>query len=398
MSAEVTVNKGAWSEKINSYPLKTRAKLVLSQLINRSNRESLDCFPSLKTISEDCGMSIPTVQRALNDLIEFGLLEKIYRFEEGTGRQTSNLYKLKLEPEKSKPKDTKMSIQKQKKKMQRTPLKINAVKTITQNKSILVPEYKNEKNTPLVFKTKKVKVLHNIKMANVNSTTKYVAQRLLHRANKNLTCFPSLKTIAEDTNLCKQTVRKSISILIQNGLLKKVDRFDKRTKRRTSNLYQFILNPNTIELEGTSAAEADRKKVNDVVVKAKKLNARTIALEKVFEIKEKRLGVNSQIVIYKSLIKDNKNLVCHPRSKKLEMSYSKTTIQKAINNLLDRKLLQRKKTVQNTNIYRLIIVSKGMFKNNRTKALAKPKSSIRKNISHGHRRKQKSKLNSINTS
>lgn len=189
MSTAAVLNKGAWSEKISSYPLKTRAKKVLSKLISRVDRENLDCFPSIKTIAEDCGMSVPIVQRALNNLVEFGVVEKIYRFEESTGRQTSNLYKLKLEPEK--PKDTDKSIQKPQKKTPKAPKKINAVnknkKAVTQNKVIIVPEYKKE-TTEIkpVFESPKLQILYNIDKAKINFTAKYTAERLLHRTDKKI--------------------------------------------------------------------------------------------------------------------------------------------------------------------------------------------------------------------
>ena len=71
-----------------------RATLVLNYLINRANAE-LTCFPAIKTIAKDCNMSARTVQRALNDLLEAGLIEKDSRFRDNGG-QSSNLYTLCL--------------------------------------------------------------------------------------------------------------------------------------------------------------------------------------------------------------------------------------------------------------------------------------------------------------
>lgn len=72
-----------------------RATLVLNYLINRANAE-LTCFPAIKTIAKDCNMSGRTVQRALGDLSEVGLLEKDSRYRDNGG-QSSNLYTLCLE-------------------------------------------------------------------------------------------------------------------------------------------------------------------------------------------------------------------------------------------------------------------------------------------------------------
>ena len=72
-----------------------RATLVLNYLINRANAD-LTCFPAIKTIAKDCNMSARTVQRALNDLLEAGLIEKDSRFRDNGG-QSSNLYSLCLD-------------------------------------------------------------------------------------------------------------------------------------------------------------------------------------------------------------------------------------------------------------------------------------------------------------
>ena len=47
--------------------LKPRARLVLNCLIMHANQDG-ECFPSIKTISAECGYGVSTVKRALNDL------------------------------------------------------------------------------------------------------------------------------------------------------------------------------------------------------------------------------------------------------------------------------------------------------------------------------------------
>lgn len=74
--------------------LKSRAILVMNYLIYRSNKECT-CFPSIRTISKDCHLSINTVKRALDDLVKAGYVQKEARFiDEKNGAQTSNLYTL----------------------------------------------------------------------------------------------------------------------------------------------------------------------------------------------------------------------------------------------------------------------------------------------------------------
>ena len=76
--------------------LKSRALSVMLYLIDRSNKD-LVCFPSIKTISSDLNISVSTTKRALNSLVEIGLIEKIERFLDTTGKQTSNLYVINIE-------------------------------------------------------------------------------------------------------------------------------------------------------------------------------------------------------------------------------------------------------------------------------------------------------------
>jgi len=97
--------------------LKPRARLVLNCLALHCNKEG-QCFPSIKTIARECGYSVNTVKRALDDLVKAGFITKEARFdtERKHGGQTSNLYTLNIvEPMKEEPKsskeDKKQSIQ-----------------------------------------------------------------------------------------------------------------------------------------------------------------------------------------------------------------------------------------------------------------------------------------------
>ena len=76
--------------------LKSRALSVMLYLVDRANKD-LVCFPSIKTISSDLNISVSTTKRALNNLVETGLIEKIERFLDTTGKQISNLYVINLD-------------------------------------------------------------------------------------------------------------------------------------------------------------------------------------------------------------------------------------------------------------------------------------------------------------
>lgn len=72
--------------------LKSRALSVIIYLIDRSNQD-LTCFPSIPTMAKQLHISVSTVKRALQELIEKGYVEKEARFRDNNG-QSSNLYTL----------------------------------------------------------------------------------------------------------------------------------------------------------------------------------------------------------------------------------------------------------------------------------------------------------------
>lgn len=102
--------------------LPSRAKQIMFYLINRSNAEGT-CFPSVKTIASDWGISARTVQRTMAILLQEGFIKRDSRFRE-KGGQTSNLYTLccpsntsgevkkkELNPEQEKAEDNSVTIQ-----------------------------------------------------------------------------------------------------------------------------------------------------------------------------------------------------------------------------------------------------------------------------------------------
>ena len=73
--------------------LSHRAKAVYMYLCDRSDAEG-KCWPGIKTIAADLGLSKSTVKRALADLERHGYLEKEHRHRDN-GSLTSNLYRVK---------------------------------------------------------------------------------------------------------------------------------------------------------------------------------------------------------------------------------------------------------------------------------------------------------------
>lgn len=86
------MKKNELLDQVYKSNLSSRAKQIMFYLINRANAEGT-CFPSVKTIACDCGISARTVQRTMAILLQEGFIKKDSRFRE-KGGQTSNLYTL----------------------------------------------------------------------------------------------------------------------------------------------------------------------------------------------------------------------------------------------------------------------------------------------------------------
>ena len=80
----------AWGQALPS-----ARKLVLVALADSANDDGV-CWPGLRTISGKCGMTVRSVQRHIDALIEGGYMAKSARHRD-TGSRTSNLYELRLD-------------------------------------------------------------------------------------------------------------------------------------------------------------------------------------------------------------------------------------------------------------------------------------------------------------
>ena len=77
--------------------LKPAAKIVLYWLADHHNETTGACFPSLKTLAQECEMDKATVVRHLDALEKSGLIQRQERTREN-GSQTSTSYTLTLTP------------------------------------------------------------------------------------------------------------------------------------------------------------------------------------------------------------------------------------------------------------------------------------------------------------
>jgi len=90
----------------------------------------------------------------------------------------------------------------------------------------------------------KADIINQIYSANLTKRATLVVFYLINRANKELTCFPGVKTIAKDCNMSARTVQRAINDLIDAGYVKKDYRF-RENGGQSSNLYTLVLNPNS---------------------------------------------------------------------------------------------------------------------------------------------------------
>ena len=83
----------SYFQKIYRSELNHRARAVYMYLKDHADKQGT-CWPGIKTISRDLGLSRSTVKRALDDLCGAGLVVKESRWREN-GSLTSNLYRLR---------------------------------------------------------------------------------------------------------------------------------------------------------------------------------------------------------------------------------------------------------------------------------------------------------------
>ena len=74
--------------------------------------------------------------------------------------------------------------------------------------------------------------------SDLSANAVFIMMYLLGRCNKELTCFPSIKTISKDTHRSVSTVKRALRELVEAGYIKKQARFlEQKNGVQTSNLY-----------------------------------------------------------------------------------------------------------------------------------------------------------------
>ena len=79
-----------WFDTIWADDLPSRAVTVYMYLRSRADREG-KCFPSVRTISRDTKLSMSTVRRALDDLVNTGYIQKQPRWRANGGQEQTTI-------------------------------------------------------------------------------------------------------------------------------------------------------------------------------------------------------------------------------------------------------------------------------------------------------------------
>jgi len=199
-----------FGENINIY-----SKLVYIALKKYINKDTNSCFVSKKRLISECGISMSTLNKALNNLVESGVLKKEYRYRQNNS-QTSNFYTL-------------------------TPFLTDGDYYFTIRKDIF----------NLDLKTKEI----------------IVYSYLCSAANKNMESYPSIKEIALHCAIGETSVKASIKELVNRNLIEKVSQHRADGGRR-NNLYRIIQEDNNQEVnlitsEKSSYEESSIEEIGD---------------------------------------------------------------------------------------------------------------------------------------
>ncbi len=81
------------ANEIFTFSLTTKAIAVYCCLCRHADVNTHTCFPSRKTIAKECSLGVSSVDRAIDELCQHGLICKIHRRSKDGGK-TSNYYTL----------------------------------------------------------------------------------------------------------------------------------------------------------------------------------------------------------------------------------------------------------------------------------------------------------------
>ena len=211
MTTTITMSNYIFSTNTDVY-----SKLVYAALKKYSNNEG-KCFPARNTLAKLCKVSLSTLRKAINSLVEAKVLDKEYRYRENRS-QTSNLYTL-------------------------SPFMISGDSYFQIRADIFELDL-SEKET-------------------------IVYMYLCACSNKDNECYPSIRQIAEACGIGQTSVKAAIKGLIDKNFINKINQFREDGGKR-NNLYKIVSadpdaesTENIIEPRPTFAVEAHEEQESE---------------------------------------------------------------------------------------------------------------------------------------
>lgn len=185
MSNTITMSNYIFNNQIDVH-----SKIVYAGLKKFSNGEGI-CFPSRNTLVELCKISLSTVRKAINNLVDANILNKQERYRQN-GSQTSNLYSL-------------------------TPFMTSG-------------DYY-------------FKVRSDIFDLQLSEKEIIVYMYICSCANKKNECYPSLRQIAVACSISQTSVKIALKELVDRKLIIKDNQYRENGGRR-NNLYKIVTEEN----------------------------------------------------------------------------------------------------------------------------------------------------------
>ncbi len=181
MTTSITMSNYIFNTNTDVY-----SKLVYAAIKKFSNNEG-KCFPARNTLAKLCKVSLSTLRKAINSLVEAKVLEKEFRYRENRS-QTSNLYTL-------------------------SPFMISG---------------------DFYFK-----VRADIFELDLSEKETIVYMYLCACSNKDNECYPSIRQIAEACGIGQTSVKVAVKGLIDKNLINKINQFREDGGKR-NNLYKIV--------------------------------------------------------------------------------------------------------------------------------------------------------------
>jgi len=129
----------------------------------------------------------------------------------------------------------------------------------------------------------KGEIINAIYEANLTKRATLVVFYLINRADKDMMCFPGIKTIAKECNMSTRTVQRALNDLVEADFIKKENRFHPQGGQRSNIYYVQISEVEEINEDNESITfNSYEKGVNEekAINNDEMINGKSIILKK----------------------------------------------------------------------------------------------------------------------